>query len=366
MQESFLLSGMWSALKEYSWALESVIILAITVVVVYIENFIFKRLQPKLIMKNKLWENAILCSLHRPLSLFLWFLGLLFSIQILSISFPEDAVFFQLLPHIRKIGVVFIAVWFFVQLIKEIEKLLLLPKEGKRQLDKTTIRAIGQVLRVIVVIGSILMIMQSIFGIGASALLAFAGGGGITIGFAAKDMLANFFGGLMIFLDRPFAIGDRITSDDKSIEGDVEHIGWRLTRIKTLDKVPLYVPNAVFLNIAVKNPSRMSHRRIRTFIGIRYEDADKIPSIVSSVKELLKNHPKIDQKQLILVHFAHFGSSSLDILVHCFTKSTAYADFIAIQEDVLFQVMGIIKKLGGQLAYPTSTIYLENHQPLSP
>lgn len=364
MNESDFFSQIWNFLKEYGWALESIIILGLTIIAVYIERMIFGRLHPKLINKNKLWENAILCSLHKPLHVFLWFLGISLSIQVLSNSFSKEAIVFKGLPHIQKIGFVFILVWFFVGLIEEIEKLLLIPKEGRRHLDKTTIRAIGQVLRVIVVFGSILLIMQSIFGIGASALLAFAGGGGITIGWAAKDMLANFFGGLMIFLDRPFAIGDRVTSNDKEIEGDVEHIGWRLTRIKTLDKIPLYVPNSIFLNITVKNPSRMSHRRIRTFVGIRYEDCEKIPVILQMIREMLQSHPKIDQKQMILVNFANFGTSSLDILVHCFTRTIVYAEFIPIQEDILLKIMDIIKKERAQLAYPTSTIHLENMQQL--
>ena len=91
--------------------------------------------------------------------------------------------------------------------------------------------------------------------------------------FAAKDLLANFFGGLTIYLDRPFAVGDWIRSPDREIEGTVERIGWRLTLIRTFDKRPLYIPNAVFTTIAVENPSRMHNRRIYETIGIRYDDA---------------------------------------------------------------------------------------------
>lgn len=365
MGENGFFSWFWSFFKEYSWAAQSLIILVITLGVVYAESIIHKKLKPKLQRKKKLWELAILSSIHKPLCVLLWFLGIIFSIQVLSTYAPEDFLFFKLLPHARKIGVVFISVWFFVGFIKEIESLLTVPREGKRRLDKTTIRAIGQVLRVIVVVGSIFIIMQSIFGVGASAILAFAGGGGITIGWAAKDMLANFFGGLMIFLDRPFVIGDRIASKDKDIEGVVEHIGWRLTRIKTLEKVPLYVPNAIFLNITVKNPTRMSHRRIRTFIGIRYKDADKMSSIVRDVKDVLKNHKDIDQKQMLLVNFANFGPSSLDFLIHCFTESIAYSDFIVIQEEIFFSIMKIIKSHGAEIAFPTTTVHLSNPESLA-
>ena len=103
--------------------------------------------------------------------------------------------------------------------------------------------------------------MQAL-GYSISGVLAFGGIGGIAVGFAAKDLLANFFGGLMIYLDRPFSVGDWIRSPDKNIEGTVEEIGWRLTRIRTFDKRPLYVPNSTFTQISVENPSRMLNRRI--------------------------------------------------------------------------------------------------------
>ena len=87
--------------------------------------------------------------------------------------------------------------------------------------------------------------------------MAFGGIGGIAIGFAAKDLLANFFGALMIFLDRPFSIGDWIRSPDREIEGVVEDIGWRSTKIRTFDKRPLFIPNSAFASLTVENASKM-------------------------------------------------------------------------------------------------------------
>ena len=107
------------------------------------------------------------------------------------------------------------------------------------------------------------------------------------MGFAAKDLLANFFGGMMIYMDRPFSVGEWIRSPDKEIEGTVEDIGWRLTRIRTFDKRPLYIPNSVFANISVENPSRMTSRRIYETVGIRYDDIDKMDLIVAQVKGML-------------------------------------------------------------------------------
>src|SRR5690606_7863144 len=157
---------------------------------------------------------------------------------------------------------------------------------------ETTVRAIGKLLRATVIITAGLIVLQ-LFGYSISGVLAFGGIGGIAVGFAAKDLLANFFGGLMIYLDRPFAVGDWIRSPDREVEGTVEYIGWRLSRIRTFDQRPLYVPNSVFMNIAVQNPSRMTNRRIFENVGIRYEDGDKMAAIIDNVRTMLENHAEI-------------------------------------------------------------------------
>src|ERR1019366_4603617 len=98
----------------------------------------------------------------------------------------------------------------------------------------------------------------------------------------------------MIHLDRPFNVGETIRSPEKQIEGRVEHIGWRQTRIRATNMALIYVPNALFTSIVLENPSRMTHRRIREVIGLRYEDLEKMAAIVQDVFTLLQNHPAID------------------------------------------------------------------------
>ena len=195
-------------------------------------------------------------------------------------------------------------------------------------------------------------------GISIAGVLAFGGIGGIAVGFAAKDLLANFFGGMMIYLDRPFVVGDWIRSPDKEIEGTVEAIGWRLTRIRTFDARPLYVPNAVFSTISVQNPSRRTHRRIYEVIGIRYEDADKMSEVVATVKKMLTEHPEIDTSRTMIVNFNSFAPSSLDFFIYTFTKTTNWVAYHGIKEDVLLKVFAIIRELGAEIAFPTSTLHL--------
>ena len=115
-------------------------------------------------------------------------------------------------------------------------------------MDYTTVDALSKLGRFSVVIIAALVILQTL-GFSISGVLAFGGIGGIAMGFAAKDMLANFFGGLTIYLDRPFTVGEWIRSPDKAIEGTVEYIGWRHTRVRAFNKNPIYVPNALFTTI---------------------------------------------------------------------------------------------------------------------
>lgn len=198
-------------------------------------------------------------------------------------------------------------------------------------------------------------------------VLAFGGIGGIAVGFAAKDLLANFFGGLVVYLDRPFAVGDWVRSPDQEIEGTVEEIGWRLTRIRTFDKRPLYVPNSVFTQVTVENPSRMSHRRIYETIGVRYDDLAKVAPIVEDIRAMLRSHPEIQQDQTMIVNFNQFNASSLDIMVYTFTRTTAWVHFHAVKQDVLLRIADIIAAHGAEIAFPTRTLHLPDgvavHQP---
>lgn len=183
---------------------------------------------------------------------------------------------------------------------------------------------------------------------------------GIGVGLAAKDLLASFFGGLMIYLDRPFVEGDWIRSPDREIEGTVEKIGVRLTRIRTFDRRPLYVPNSIFSTTTVENPSRMWNRRIFETIGIRYEDIAKMAGIVHDVDEMLRVHPDIDTTQTLMVNFTTFAASSLNFFVYTFTKTTNWQRYHQVKQDVLLRVAEIIATHGAEIAFPTTTVHVPN------
>jgi MscS family membrane protein len=184
------------------------------------------------------------------------------------------------------------------------------------------------------------------------------GVGGIAIGFAAKDLLANFFGGLIIYLDRPFAGGDWIRSPDRQIEGTVEKIGWRMTMIRNFQSQPMYVPNSVFTNVIVENPSRMANRRIYETIGLRYSDLTSMDKVVAEVQAMLKSHEEIDADKTMIVNFNEFSDSSVDFFVYCFTQTTQWVKFHEVKQNVMLRIAEIIAANNAEIAFPTSTIHI--------
>lgn len=224
--------------------------------------------------------------------------------------------------------------------------------------DVTTARMISRILKLAIVL-VIMLLFGEHFGIGLSGLLAFGGIGGIAIGVAGKDMLSNLFSGVMLYFDRPFSIGDWISSPDRNIEGTVVEIGWRLTKIRTFENRPLYVPNAAFSTITVVNPGRMTNRRITTTIGLRYEDADKLAIVVEDIRSMLQNNAKIDQSQSLLVYFDAFADSSLNIMVYCFTKTTVWADWLEAQQEIYLKIIKIVHSHGADFAFASETLYMQ-------
>ena len=301
------------------------------------------------------WDDVVVTALARPVRVVLWVAVGYLALDIYTIGTGLQ----QKLLQVYDTALVLLIAWFAHRLIYGAEQEMLDAHFGDRgSSDKATVRAVAQLLRIALWVVAGLAVLQSI-GVSISGLLAFGGIGGIAVGFAAKDLLANFIGGLSIYLDRPFTTGDWIRSPDRNIEGTVEDIGWRLTRIRTFDQRPLYVPNAVFSQIAVENPSRMNNRRIYETVGIRYQDVAKMADIVSQVKAMLKSHEEIDLSRTLIVNFVAFGPSSLDFFVYTFTKTTAWVRYHEIKQDVMLKIHDIIEENGAEVAFPTRTLHVE-------
>ena len=337
-------------LTSNDWLIKIYIILFASFILSSLVFALHNRLYPRLQKTKHIWDDALLEAIRRPLIVWIWAAAILL---IATIIMVEQDILPRLVKYIATLHqIVFIVslFWSTMRFIKQLEF-----KQLSRKENITTVHATAQLLRVVVIVIAILIIMQTL-NIRITALLAAGGIGGLAIGFAAKDSIANFIGGMMIYWDRPFEVGDWIRSTDKKIEGTVENIGWRLTRIRTFDKRPLYVPNSIFSTAAVENPSRMTNRRIKTTVGLRYQEASKIADILKDIETMLTNHPDIDTNQTLMVNLYEFGSSSLNFLIYTFTKTTKWAEFQAIQQDVFLKVIGIITQHGAECAFPTRTL----------
>ncbi|GAB5498204.1 MAG: mechanosensitive ion channel family protein [Pseudohongiellaceae bacterium] len=348
------------SLSELGWGVELFVVVTLTLLTRSIAMRVLRVLERQLSKAENAWSDALFEAARTPLSSFILIMGLLWAIDI-SEGYVDVALFSDdNLSTVRQLTFITLTMLFFWRLISQAEKSLMAQLQDPNtdtsgRMDATTLTALAKLLRLSVVISAALIALPTV-GIEITALLAFGGVGGIAIGFAAQDLLANFFGGLMIYMDRPFVIGDWIRSPDREVEGTVEHIGWRLTVVRTFDKRPLYIPNAVFTKLAVENPSRMRNRRIKETIGIRYKDADKMRSIVEEVKSMLGSHPDIDTTQTMIVNFDAYGASSLNFFIYTFTKTVNWIEYHRVKEDIMLEIIDIVHKNGADFAFPTTTL----------
>lgn len=351
-------------LSNATWELNVFIIIFLTLTVHFFLKRFIEHLQQRLQKTNNPWDDALVFAAKKPLGWLIWLLGISLATDVINVE--QKAPVFDLIEPLKYVGVIVLLLLFVVRFLQQLEKVFIeqTDESGHKKYDAHTVEAIYKLLRIAAIITAVLVILQTL-GFSISGVLAFGGIGGIAIGFAAKDLLANFFGGLMIYLDRPFTVGDWIRSNDREIEGTVEKIGWRLTSIRTFDKRPLYIPNSVFANIAVENPSRMSHRRIYETIGIRYDDSALMAPIVADVKAMLLAHDDIDTTQTMIVNFNSFAASSLDFFIYTFTRTTNWIHYHEVKQDVLLKVLAIIEQHGAEVAFPTSTVHL-NTQNIEP
>ena len=356
MQDNALYQALINWAGDNAWIMQVFVVVFLVLLFNLVLRLALRRLHGKLQGTDNPWDDALVGALRRPLNLMVWIIGIAFAAEIVYAE--TEATIFRAIGPMRDVGVIACITWFLQRLIKQVQINIVKRSKGEEHpLDQTTVDAIGKLVSASILITAALVVLQTL-GFSISGVLAFGGIGGIAIGFAAKDLLSNFFGGLMIYLDRPFAVGDWVRSPDREIEGTVEYIGWRLTRIRSFDKRPIYIPNGIFSSIAVVNPSRMSHRRINETIGIRYDDIDKMQPIVDAVKTMLQQHEEIDDSQTLMVNFNSFAPSSVDFFIYTFTHTTNWVRFHEIKQDVLLKISDIITGHGAEIAFPTSTIHV--------
>ena len=342
-----------------AWALAVFLVVLASMLLDFIQRRILNHLKVIVSKTDILWDDALLDAARRPLSLIIWLLGITLAAQMIPVKDAGYLFESEFIVTVRQVAILSALAWFLVDFVKNVENAIIENARRKdRRIDQTTIIALGRIIRITIIV-TVTLIALNTMGVNVSGLMAAGGIGGLAVGLASKDMLANFFGGFTVYMDRPFSVGDWIVLKEKGIEGVVEDIGWRQTTIRKFDKRPVYVPNAIFTTATVENPSRMSHRRIFEIIGLRYDDLERMELITGAVREMLSTHPEIDQTQTLMVNFDAFNTSSVDFFIYCMTNTVNWQRFHEVKQDVLLKINKIVADNEAQIAYPTRTLKME-------
>jgi MscS family membrane protein len=195
-------------------------------------------------------------------------------------------------------------------------------------------------------------------GFPAYSVLAGLGVGGLAVALAARDSLANLLGSMVIMIEKPFRVGHVVRVSGG--EGTVEDVGFRSTRIRTVDNSLISIPNNAVVNATVENLSLRTMRRQRFLIQVTYDTPpEKLEELVAHIKQLIADHP-MTNKTNFNVRFNDFGESSLNILVYFHVETTDYATELETREIILLRIMDLAKQLGIDFAFPTRTLVIES------
>lgn len=213
-----------------------------------------------------------------------------------------------------------------------------------------------ELIKVLLVVIVIFAGLRFIFHVNITALVASLGIGGLAVALAAQDTLANLLGSFIIYLDKPFKTGDYIEAGE--IKGTIEHVGFRTTRVRTLEKSLLTVPNKKLIDTALNNITMSDARRIKFNLMLTYNSkSNQILEIIDDIKKELDAHPLILKD--VTVRFADFDSSSLNVLVIYFVKGNDYDTMLDVKEEMNVKIMSIVEKHGCDFAFPTQTVYIQ-------
>ena len=211
-----------------------------------------------------------------------------------------------------------------------------------------------------ILIGGIgLGVILQVWGVNVTALFASLGLGGLAFALAAKDTASNLFGSFALLADRSIRIGEWVKVG--GVEGVVEDVGMRTTKIRSFQKTLVTVPNQLVANQPIENFSRRGIRRIKMHIGLTYgTTSEQIINIKSDIENMLKSHEGISQKDSLMVYFDSFGDSSLNLFIYAFASTANWAKYLETREDIHIKLMQIVEENGSSFAFPSQSVYVES------
>lgn len=221
--------------------------------------------------------------------------------------------------------------------------------------DDQVIPFMIEILKILIVTFGIFFTLGAVFKVDVGALIAGLGIGGLALALAAKESLENLLASFVIFFDKPFMIDDLVQVN--GVIGTVEKIGFRSTRLRTLEKSYLTLPNRQMIDNTLDNLSMRTCRRVSFNIGVEYGTSEvQLKAIVNDIQNFIDEHPNTNQDGEI--HFMEFGASSLDIMVLYFIDTMDWSVYLKIKEEINFEIMRIVQNHGADFAFPTQTIHL--------
>lgn len=301
-------------------------------------------------------DDKLVVAFKQPISTFFVFLGVYLAYRYIANDyFTVDFVMNTVMVRLFRSSIIIMLAWGFYNFTDQSSALFEQLGE-KFAIDKILIPFFSKTLRFTIVVLSISIVAQE-WGYDVDGFIAGLGLGGLAFALAAKDTISNIFAGIVIVMDKPFSIGDWIKTPD--VEGVVEDINFRSTKVRTFAQSLVTIPNSVLVHSAITNWAKMGKRRITFRLGVTYTTPkDKLERVIKRIRTMLEEHPDI-HPQTIFVTLDQFNDSSMDIFLYYFTKTTVWGEFLLIKEDTLLKIIEIMEEEGVDFAFPSTSLYME-------
>lgn len=317
-------------------------------------KYIFKLIL-KITSKTKTdMDEKFFLAFEKPLIHLFVILGIYFFLHYLGKSFSINENF---ITNCRNTAIIILISWGFYNLTAEYSILYDEMKElFGLKVDKILFPFISRCIRIIIVALALTLILSE-WGKDIQIFITGLGLGGLAFSLAAQDAVSNIISGIILIIEKPFNIGDWVATSE--VEGIVEDITFRSTRLRTFTQEIITVPNSKLASEPLTNYSKRGKRRITFNLGVTYDTSrDKIEICVDRIERMLKEHQDV-HKETILVNFDKFNDSSLDIFLYFFTNTIDLADYLKVKEDINFKIMDILEEEGVSCAFPSTSVYFE-------
>ncbi|MDJ1407753.1 MAG: mechanosensitive ion channel family protein [Candidatus Midichloria sp.] len=337
--------GLFNSTSWIAVLLESLVLVLFTISANFLLRVIFNRIRIFLnsTRKNKEfhWYIEIMRMIENPISKALWIFSIAYIAELICRYFqlPVD-----LIAALRIVAIIFV---FAQAAILEVDKLetelIAPPKKNSPKMDKVTIDIISKLIKAVVYIVAALAIMQAL-GVNINGILALGGISGLAAGFASRELLSNFFGIIMIYLDKPFVIGEFVRIEGRNCMGTIEKVDWSMTTVRTEDKKQVFIPNSAFLTASIENSSRLSHRIFSEEIKVLCPDYKKIIGLIKDIKSFIKTHKEIDFRESISIDIIEISQNVIRLSIKSFAKCTEVSKFGKFRNNLLVEIAEMVRK----------------------